>query len=87
MILVVWHYEHYTRPSRSGVHVLLSISASVRPRDCGDLYEAGQTTSGVFTIFPTNGSLGQAVRCDMDTEGGGWTVTILYSSGLFNWVF
>lgn len=54
--------------------ILGDLKASVRPRDCGDLYEAGQTTSGVFTIFPTNGSLGQAVRCDMDTEGGGWTV-------------
>lgn len=54
--------------------ILGDLKASVQPRDCGDLYEAGQTTSGVYTVFPTNGSLGLAVHCDMETDGGGWTV-------------
>ncbi|CAN7996248.1 unnamed protein product, partial [Ixodes hexagonus] len=48
--------------------------ANAIPRDCSDLQRAGQNTSGVYTIFVNGGTTGRPVYCDMDTEGGGWTV-------------
>lgn len=45
------------------------------PSDCADLYGAGQNHSGVYNIFPTGDSeQGLPVYCDMESDGGGWTV-------------
>ena len=41
--------------------------------DCKDALTQGQTTSGVFIIRPDHQPEFQ-VFCDMDTDGGGWTV-------------
>ncbi|KAL1484673.1 hypothetical protein MTO96_049973, partial [Rhipicephalus appendiculatus] len=47
----------------------------VHPRHCADLLDAGQRASGVYTVFHGGAdSSGQDVYCDMETEGGGWTV-------------
>ncbi|XP_028391571.1 ficolin-2-like [Dendronephthya gigantea] len=40
---------------------------------CADLYNKGVRTDGVYTINPDNQGSFQ-VRCDMSTDGGGWTV-------------
>lgn len=48
---------------------------AVRPQHCGHLRHAGQTSSGVYTIYHNAaGKSGQRVYCDMETDGGDWTV-------------
>ena len=42
-------------------------------KSCADLYNAGKTSSGVYTIDP-DGSGAFDVFCDQTTAGGGWTV-------------
>ncbi|XP_043224539.1 techylectin-5A-like [Amphibalanus amphitrite] len=48
--------------------------ADVRPRDCSDLPNG--STTGVYLVYPDVADPSQSVRalCDMDTDGGGWTV-------------
>ena len=46
--------------------------------DCTDLLEMGRKKSGVYEIWPVNRMVeGKSiyVYCDMDTSGGGWTVS------------
>ncbi|XP_067259933.1 microfibril-associated glycoprotein 4-like [Chanodichthys erythropterus] len=48
------------------------------PVDCSDLYKAGQTVSGIYSIYPAGGAP-VWVYCDMISDGkdedkGGWTV-------------
>ncbi|XP_055948456.1 techylectin-5A-like [Argiope bruennichi] len=50
-----------------------------RPMDCEELLGCGFNTSGIYRIYPksrlnTWGEAGFDVYCDMDTDGGGWTV-------------
>ncbi|CAB4007966.1 Hypothetical predicted protein [Paramuricea clavata] len=43
-------------------------------KSCADLYKSGVRKDGVYTINP-DGQVGSfQVRCDMQTDGGGWTV-------------
>ncbi|XP_045597186.1 fibrinogen C domain-containing protein 1 isoform X2 [Procambarus clarkii] len=46
-------------------------AARFRPVDCADYLQLGHTTSGVYKIYPFRPV---EVWCDMETDGGGWTV-------------
>uniref|UniRef100_A0A1X7U4B1 Fibrinogen C-terminal domain-containing protein n=1 Tax=Amphimedon queenslandica TaxID=400682 RepID=A0A1X7U4B1_AMPQE len=59
-------------PQKSCPSVVPSNSTQV-PRDCKDWYNNGSTTSGVYTVNPDGGTPFE-VYCDMETDGGGWTV-------------
>lgn len=54
----------------------------VKPGNCFDIFGRGSTSSGIFTIYPLDGSdeefLPIEVFSDMETFGGGWTVSIDY---------
>ena len=46
------------------------------PVDCDDIHRHDNTTSsGVYTIYPGGPAMPVNVYCDMDTDGGRWTVS------------
>nr|GBN25781.1 hypothetical protein AVEN_52990-1 [Araneus ventricosus] len=47
------------------------------PIDCADILRNGYNKSGVYVIWPKSRLTNDRplnVFCDMDTDGGGWTV-------------
>merc|ERR1712002_6543 len=47
----------------------------VLPLDCSDIYNQDNSRpSGVYTIYPIGSTSAVQVYCDMDSEGGRWTV-------------
>ncbi|CAF0787872.1 unnamed protein product [Didymodactylos carnosus] len=42
--------------------------------DCSEIFIAGKKTTGIYEIWPRTSSRPFKVLCDMDTDGGGWTV-------------
>ncbi|XP_078666443.1 microfibril-associated glycoprotein 4-like isoform X1 [Branchiostoma floridae x Branchiostoma belcheri] len=46
-----------------------------KPQDCQDILDNDETTpSGVYMVYPRDNLGGFLVYCDMDTDGGGWTL-------------
>ncbi|XP_063863271.1 ficolin-2-like [Scylla paramamosain] len=52
------------------------VTTFFRPVDCADLLLAGASVSGVYEIYPFTCMCAKPVKvwCDMETDGGGWTV-------------
>lgn len=52
--------------------IFLSLKA---PQDCKGVLESGKNSSGLYVIDPFGGRQRLVtVYCDLDTDGGGWTV-------------
>ncbi|XP_004586051.2 angiopoietin-4 [Ochotona princeps] len=61
------------------VHFLAQGPASVRAaeqkfQDCAEIQRGGANTSGIYTIYVANVTEPRKVFCDMETDGGGWTL-------------
>jgi len=55
--------------------LLTPAALSSRPMDCDDIYTIhGSAPSGVYNIYPVDDYTAVEVYCDMDTDGGRWTV-------------
>jgi len=57
--------------------VLLPVAVhcvTLYPTECGEVQDLGAKASGVYTIFPAGPNSPRLAYCDMDTDGGRWTV-------------
>ncbi|MBN3316186.1 ANGL7 protein, partial [Atractosteus spatula] len=54
------------------------------PIDCASIYYNGVRRTGIYTVVPSMGVAPVEVFCDMDTEGGGWTVIQRRQDGTVN---
>ena len=70
--LSLWHYISKKILCKEISHfLLLEQFRTVNPRDCSDVPVG--STSGVYRIYPNNSDVID-VYCNMDIDGGGWTV-------------
>ncbi|PIK59961.1 Ficolin-2 [Apostichopus japonicus] len=62
----------YCNPNYEGDGV--TCTREVVPKDCHELYVSGTLSDGVYTIYPDGWPSGIQVYCEMESNGGGWTV-------------
>ncbi|PIK33214.1 putative fibrinogen C domain-containing protein 1, partial [Apostichopus japonicus] len=53
----------------------VTCTREVVPKDCYELYVSGTLSDGVYTIYPDGWPSGIQVYCEMESNGGGWTVS------------
>lgn len=78
--IVLAHSNTPSQPQPTPIHNQnCNFPATDRPRHCYDLMQAGKSQSGVYEIFPVGcgrRDVGLQVWCDLENEGGGWTVIL-----------
>ncbi|XP_069751902.1 angiopoietin-2-like isoform X4 [Narcine bancroftii] len=60
--------------SHSNAEILQAQEEPTFVKDCAEVYKSGVTTSGIHTLHIPNTTQAVEVFCDMETNGGGWTV-------------
>ncbi|XP_033645327.1 ficolin-2-like [Asterias rubens] len=72
----VTYYDNYLQSNdhKEIKHWLNCTESLKKPKDCAEILAEGVTESGVYTIKPLDSGEPFMVYCDMETDGGGWTV-------------
>ncbi|XP_062400488.1 fibroleukin [Sardina pilchardus] len=68
LLLLLKSITHTTQPPT------MPPSSGLHPQDCAEIYRWGIKENGIYTIQPNPQLPAIEAMCDMETDGGGWTV-------------